>query len=248
MKEKRTGLEDFVERHRADFDAFEPRPDLWDAIERELSTAPEAAQPTEAPLRIVKLQPEEPETPVQPLHISTPARRRYNYGMVAALALLVLAGIGAVWSKSASSMTWTRVASAPLVLSQAEEVASTDPANFGASTVGIEAASPQKRLAVAVQRMEAYYATQIGEKKQEISQLQAAAAAPGAEWHQELATLDSTYNQLKVELYRNPEPDVVLEAMNRNMQIRLDILNQQVRLQERMKDYGAGPTAAAGNN
>ncbi|TGE21970.1 hypothetical protein E5K00_17080 [Hymenobacter aquaticus] len=237
MKEKKTGLEDFVERHRADFDAFEPRPDLWDAIEQELSATPRAEAPAEeAPLRLVKLQPAE-ELPAQPLTISAPPRRP-NYGVAAAIALLILAGIGAIWSKSAPTMTWTRLTSAPLALSSTEGEDATEPATFGASTVGIEAASPQKRLAVAVQRMEDYYATQIGEKKQEIGRLQAPAATPGADWSQELATLDSTYAQLKVELYRNPEPDVVLEAMNRNMQIRLDILNQQVRLQERMKEYG----------
>jgi hypothetical protein len=241
MKEKKTGLEDFVERHQADFDAFEPRPDLWDAIEAELSAVPAAAG-EEIPLRIVKLQPEE-ET-ARPL---VAAPRRHNYGMAAAIALLILAGIGAIWSKSAQPQAWTKVGSAPLVLSQEDEpTASTD---FGASPVGTAAASPQKRLAVAVHRMEEYYATQIGEKKQEISQLNVSAAtAPAADWNRELMTLDSTYNQLKVELYRNPEPDVVLEAMNRNMQIRLDILNQQLRLQERMKEYNATTAANAGSD
>ncbi|PJJ54732.1 hypothetical protein [Hymenobacter chitinivorans] len=249
MKEKKTGLEDFVDRHRGDFDAFEPRPDLWDAIEAELSVAPAAAPTEEAPLRIVKLQPE--EEILAPTAAPTPtisAPRRYNYGVAAALALLLLAGLGAIWSKSAtSSVGWTKAASAPLVLNQDTEPAGSV-SGFGASPVGIEAASPQKRLAVAVERMEDYYATQIGEKKAEIGDLRgpAATAATAADWRQELATLDSTYNQLKVELYRNPEPDVVLEAMNRNMQIRLDILNQQLRLQERMKEYNAAVPAAEG--
>ncbi|UOQ72437.1 hypothetical protein [Hymenobacter cellulosilyticus] len=245
MKEKKTGLEDFVDRHRGDFDAFEPRPDLWDAIEAELSAAPAAAS-EEAPLRIVKLQPEEEiQTPAAAPTPVIRAPRRYNYGVAAALALLLLAGLGAMWSKSASSAStgWVKAASAPLVLSQPEEPTGSV-SGFGASAVGIEAASPQKRLAVAVQRMEDYYATQIGEKKAEISELHAPVSpAATADWRQELATLDSTYNQLKVELYRNPEPDVVLEAMNRNMQIRLDILNQQLRLQERMKEYNAANPA-----
>ncbi|TGE19848.1 hypothetical protein [Hymenobacter elongatus] len=238
MKHVKPGLEDFVERHRADFDTFEPRPDLWDAIERDLSATPGVAV-DEAPLRIVKLQPEADLT-----SLSILAPRRHNYGVAAAIALLILAGIGAVWSKSEQRLAWTRAASAPLVLSQEPEAPATDITNFEASTVGIEAASPQQRLAVAVQRMEGYYATQIGEKKAEIGALNVpAATAPGADWNRELATLDSTYNQLKTELYRNPEPDVVLEAMNRNMQIRLDILNQQLRLQERMKEYTAAPNA-----
>ncbi|UOQ53279.1 hypothetical protein [Hymenobacter cellulosivorans] len=243
MKEKKTGLEDFVDRHRGDFDAFEPRPDLWDAIEAELSAAPVAA-PEAAPLRIVKLQPD--EEVLLPTAAPAPkitAPRRYNYGVAAALALLLLAGLGAIWSKSATSTgSWIKAASAPLVLSQPEETTGSVP-GFGASPVGIEAASPQKRLAVAVQRMEEYYATQIGEKKAEVSVLGGPSATATADWHKELTTLDSTYNQLKVELYRNPEPDVVLEAMNRNMQIRLDILNQQLRLQERMKEYNAATPA-----
>ncbi|TGE27092.1 hypothetical protein [Hymenobacter metallicola] len=238
MKEKKTGLEDFVERHRADFDAFEPRPDLWDAIERQLGTSASLGEAEEAPLRIVKLQPEEETT----TSIATKPRR-YAYGVAATIALLILAGVGIFWSKTTQPQSWMRTGSAPLVLTAPEEASSAGSAEFGASTVGIEAANPQKRLAVAVQRMEEYYATQIEEKKAEISH-GSGAATPAADLSRELATLDSTYRQLKVELYRNPEPDVVLEAMNRNMQIRLDILNQQVRLQERMKEYDASASAA----
>jgi hypothetical protein len=183
-------------------------------------------------LRIVPLHAPEGAAPAP---LARP--RRFAYSIAAAIAVLVLAGIGAIWSQSSPAVVaWTRVGTAPLVLNEVNETAA--PADFGASTVGIAAASPRKRLGVAVARMEDYYATQITEKKQEISALNVpAATAPSNDWNRELTTLDSTYTQLKTELYRNPEPDVVLEAMNRNLQIRLDILNQQLRLQERMKEY-----------
>jgi hypothetical protein len=101
--------------------------------------------------------------------------------------------------------------------------------------------SPAERLKLEVRRMEAYYASQIQEKQHELNQLEAAAApgttATAGDWKHELVGLDSTYRQLRAELQRNPDPDAVLEAMNRNLQIRLDILNQQLRTREQIQQY-----------
>ena len=251
MNEKTPGLEDFVDRHRADFDAFGPRPDLWDDIEQELAaltagTAPPLApEETAAPLRLVKLHPAA-EAATGPA--ATPPRGGGlpRPGMAAALALLVLAGFGAVWSKAPRPAGWRRTA--PLVLAPDTVAASqTLPFAFGASTVATGTEAPAQRLRQEVRRMEAYYATQIGERQTELEQLeaQAASASTPLDWPRELAALDSTYRHLKGELYRNPEPAVVLDAMNRNLQIRLDILNQQTRTRAQMQEYQARPLLLA---
>ncbi|SHI68603.1 hypothetical protein SAMN02745146_1386 [Hymenobacter daecheongensis DSM 21074] len=231
MKENKTGLEDFVGHHRADFDTFEPRPDLWDAIARELDTEPAAAVPTESPLRIVPLHP-----------VATPARRpRYAYGIAATLALLLLAGLGVLWTKTASHSAWLPTGAATVAVSPPTKPAlrPENPFGLGAEPVATAAAeAPARRVASAVQRMESYYAIQLRERQAELNQLDAQLqqAAP-ADYQRELTALDSTYQQLKIELARNPEPDVVLDAMNRNLQIRLDILNQQLRTRAQVQEY-----------
>ncbi|HEX8428507.1 hypothetical protein [Hymenobacter sp.] len=259
MNDKETGLENFIERHRAEFDAFEPRPDLWDDIEQKLAAptagavapGPEEAADT-TPLRIVKLYSNAPEAaPVKP---AAPAGRNGwlpRPGMAAAVALLMLAGAGAMWSSEQRPTTWTNTGTTPLVL--AAPTIEPEDVNaglyFGASPVANATEAPAQQLTAAVSRMENYYAAEIRERQNELRQLEAATAvssAPStADWGVELASLDSTYRQLKVELYRNPEPDVVLEAMNRNLQIRLDILNQQARTREQVQEYHAQPLMIA---
>jgi hypothetical protein len=263
MNDKETGLENFIERHRAEFDVFEPRPDLWDDIEQKLAAptagavgqaSEEVATPAE-PLRIVRLNPTQVEAPAATLTAASNVPRvTGNWlprrGVAAAVGLLVLAGIGAVWSNEQRSTGWATTGSGPLVLA----APSTTPPDvsaglyFGASPVTNAAEAPAQHLTKAVRRMEAYFAAQIGERQEQLEQLEAAspaASAPPADWQRELASLDSTYRQLKVELYRNPEPEVVLEAMNRNLQIRLDILGQQARIREQVQEYHAQPLMIA---
>ncbi|SNC75494.1 hypothetical protein SAMN06265337_2902 [Hymenobacter gelipurpurascens] len=247
MNEKKTGLESFVERHRADFDAFEPRPSLWDDIEQDLA-APEASVEEEAPLRIVALYPEDaPAQPVPVLPISTAeeVRAARPYGIAAAVATLLLLG-GYFWQNHQPATIWTRsgaVATVPAPASSPAQNFYTGPGLTATAATD----SPEQRLKSAVKRMEAYYATQIAERQQELSTLDAetTSAAPQADWKHELTSLDSTYRQLTVELYRNPEPDVVLDAMNRNLQIRLDLLTQQLRTRERIRDYHNQPYMVA---
>ena len=253
MNDKKTGLENFVERHLADFDAFEPRPDLWDDIEQKLAapTASAALGQEEehaAPLRVVQLY------PTADTSVATPSARWAGWlprpKMAAALAVLVLAGAGAIWSNEHRPTAWTS-STAPLVLAAptVENAPEHTSFGFGAAPVAATAESPVARLSQEVRRMEGYYAVQINERQAELQQLEAktASADATADWQRELAALDSTYSQLKTELYRNPEPAVVLDAMNRNLQIRLDILNQQTRTREQIQEYYAQPPTTADN-
>ncbi|AII52629.1 hypothetical protein [Hymenobacter sp. APR13] len=256
MNDKETGLENFVERHRADFDVFEPRPDLWDAIEAQLAdsaAAPATAMPDEepAPLRVVRMHPAA-EAPATPASAARRATWLPRPAMAAATAALLLAGLGAIWSNNTShSGAWTATTAA--VAPPATAAAAESPAGL---SFGFEAepvaeatsASPAQRLTQEVRRMESYFAVQIEERQAQLQKLEATMpAGAAADWQRELAGLDSTYRQLKQELYRNPEPTVVLDAMNRNLQIRLDILNQQTRTREQMQEYQAQGTPATTN-
>ncbi|UOQ78441.1 hypothetical protein MUN84_07680 [Hymenobacter sp. 5516J-16] len=245
MNEKKTGLEAFVERHRADFDVFEPRPNLWDDIELEL-TLPEAAEQV-APLKVVPLYAPQPtETTAASLAPDTAVRSARPYGIAAAVAALLMVG-GWFWQHSSEATHWTR--NNQVTVARPATAASEEPP-LAASSAGLLAtpatAGPEQRLAGAVHRMETYYATQITERQQELQALdkEAPATAPRADWQQELKGLDSTYQQLRAELYRNPEPEVVLDAMDRNLQIRLDLLNQQLRTREQIRDYHSQPFIA----
>ncbi|SET80350.1 hypothetical protein [Hymenobacter actinosclerus] len=244
------GLETFVDHNRADFDAFEPRPDLWEAIAQDLDAAPAApALPTEpAPSRVLPLfPPAAPAALVGAAGLATDTttaavRSARPYGIAAAVATLLLLGTWAWQQPQAAS--WTQAgATTALPAEVAPELPPyTVPGLASPASIG-----PEQRLASAVQRMETYYAVQLAERQQELRQADegVAANAPRADWQQELASLDEAYEQLKTELYQNPEPEMVLEAMNRNMQIRLDLLGQQLRTREQIREYHNQPYMVA---
>jgi hypothetical protein len=229
---KQDKLEDYVERHRADFDMHEPRPELWAVLEKQLHG--EAAQASEPVMTIVPTATDAEEKGRQ-LLFTTPteqpvANARWawaeRYSVVAALAVLVLAaGLGEAW-KSGHEVT-TSVASTvgtPTTLGA-------DAALYLAPTGGLEinnaSLNTDARLDTAVHGMESYYVNQLTERKAELSRL---APDATADWAIQLVELDSSYQQLKRQLPQHPQPEAVLTAMNRNLQIRLDILDQQLQL------------------
>ncbi|MFD2787821.1 hypothetical protein [Hymenobacter rubripertinctus] len=239
MNDKNIGLETFMDHHRADFDVFEPRPDLWDDIALDLDLKETAAQPQAPPLRVLPLFPTAGLPPVAAPDAAVRSAR--PYGVAAAVATLLLLSTW-FWQHRTEATIWTRTGQ-PVVAAAAGS-----PDSYAGPELAATAAAtgPEQRLASAVQRMEAYYTTQLTEREQALRQADTeTAVAPRADWQQELTALDSTYQQLKTELYRNPEPDVVLAAMNRNMQIRLDLLAQQLRTRERIREYHSQPYMVA---
>ncbi|WP_019947496.1 hypothetical protein [Hymenobacter aerophilus] len=249
MKSIHPGLETFVDHHRADFDAFEPRPDLWEAIAQDLDAASAAPDPhpETAPARVLPLFPSAtpaagPVAGTAPETTAAAVRSARPYGIAAAVAALLLLGTWA-WQQQPQSGPWTRSAdTAALPPATPELPPYTVPELASAASMG-----PEQRLASAVQRLETYYASQLTERQQELYQVdeETGLDAPQADWQQELASLDAAYQQLKTELYQNPEPEMVLEAMNRNMQIRLDLLGQQLRTREQIREYHTQPYMVA---
>lgn len=237
-------LESCVERHRADFDLHEPRPELWAALEKQLHNEPTSASneplmsvadKTETGRQLIFTLPAEPQTPST--HRGVWVER---YSIVAALVVLIVAaGLGEAW-KSGSVMQ-ARLGTTPVMNGPANNVA--DAALYLAPSGGLVASgvsqSTNARLDTAVRGMETYYVSQLADRKAELSQL---APSATADWARELVDLDSSYQQLKRELPRHPQPEVVLTAMNRNLQIRLDILNQQLSV------HGPAQTAMNGES
>jgi hypothetical protein len=232
----RHSLEEYAERHRADFDLHEPRPELWAALEKQLHGESPAA--AEAPRMVIT--PEYTAQPAAELPAPKPALRvqksdRWQrYGLAAALVLLlVAAGVGEAWKTSQSTTVAAQTTAAP---ASPTHYLDSDPSAMPASQGG---ADVDARLDTAVHGMERYYIAQLTDRKAQLSQL---APTATAEWARELVGLDSSYQQLKRELPRHPQPEVVLTAMNRNLQIRLDILDRQLEL------HGGDQPALAGSS
>ena len=100
-----------------------------------------------------------------------------------------------------------------------------------ALTAAERSTGADSQLVRAVRGMETYYTSQLARRQSELRELSGPGVAGMAiDWQRELVSLDSSYRQLKVELLHHPQPDAVLTAMNRNLQIRLDILDQQLHL------------------
>ncbi|WP_035567777.1 hypothetical protein [Hymenobacter sp. IS2118] len=226
---KNNTLENFAERHRADFDSHEPRPDLWAALEQQL--AGPAARPEVPLMRLAA-------APLPSGDASVPAVVRGNwlqrYGVAASLVLLVVAaGASEAW-KSSQNTVDVAVATAPAQAdsrSYAPDEALYQGINPMAMTAADRSAGADSQLVRAVRGMEAYYTTQLASRQEELHQLNGPGmAAMTADWKRELVSLDSSYRQLKTELLHHPQPDAVLTAMNRNLQVRLDILDQQLNL------------------
>jgi hypothetical protein len=224
---KPDSLENFVERHRADFDAHEPRPDLWAALEQELAGS--VVAPTEQPTMIRTV-----DTTAAP-QASPAAPRRgtwvQRYGMAAALAALVFAaGVGEAW-KSTHKQTEATLAEVASSSSNEPDAALYMGHEPQALTAAQRSDSNSIQLTAAVRGMEAYYASQLARRQAELNQMGGpGAAGMAADYQHELASLDSSYRVLKQELPQHPQPEAVLTAMNRNLQIRLDILDQQLHL------------------
>jgi hypothetical protein len=237
QSDKPDSLATFVERHRADFDVHEPRPDLWATIEKELA-GPAAAPTAAAPL----------PAPAVPLPQATALTARspwlHRYGVAAALALLVVAaGASEAW-KSGHRQPGPE----PGIAAEPSAAAPVGPLYYIGNPLALTAADrndlTDERLLTAVRGMESYYVAQLNERKAELRQLaDSAAGSPTAEWRHDLAALDSSYHTLKLELPHHPQPDVVLTAMNRNLQIRLDLLDRQLQTRSMTE---ARPTTAAG--
>jgi len=234
-------LDACVERHRADFDLHEPRPELWAVLEKQLhgsvSELPEPIMSIAGPVAEAGV-PEAAEVPLK----QTASGKRWawaeHYSIAAALAVLVLAaGLGEAWKSG--QVAKERAADTAALPAGSAMDAALYLAPSGKLVASEASQSTNARLDTAVRGMETYYVSQLADRKAELSQL-----APGAtvDWTRELVELDSSYQQLKRVLPQHPQPEVVLNAMNRNLQYRLDILDQQLELHSEAQTAASADT------
>lgn len=230
-------LEEFTERHRADFDLHEPRPELWDVLATQLDADADARPGTPrmhiAPATLASAPAAAPLPLAQPVLRTRRVRWQYGGVALALAALLIVAGLGEKWKAAHAPVAVKRPGLA------GTHRAAPDAALYLAADAGVLPASQgsangNARLDTAVHGMERYYAAQLLDRQTQLSQL---APDTEAEWAVQLVSLDSSYQQLKRELPQHPQPEAVLTAMNRNLQIRLDILDRQLELR------GAGQLA-----
>lgn len=98
-------------------------------------------------------------------------------------------------------------------------------------------------IAPELAEVEAYYVSQIQEKKSQLSEydLKVLGLDGQQEIDVELARLDSSYIQLKKQLYTNPNTDEIMSAMIQNLQIRIRVLNRQLEVLQNIKQLDTQP-------
>ena len=98
-------------------------------------------------------------------------------------------------------------------------------------------------IAPELAEVEAYYVSQIREKKSKLSEydLQVLGLDGQQEIDAELARLDSSYIQLKKQLYTNPNTDEIMSAMIQNLQIRIRVLNRQLEVLQNLNQIDEQP-------
>lgn len=119
-----------------------------------------------------------------------------------------------------------------------------------ANTIAATSQNRLQNISPEIVEVEAYYTSQIQEKKSEMSAYDIKLLGLNSEAgiDQELARLDSSYTQLKKELYTTPNTDRVVEAMIQNLQIRMEVLNRQLEVLQKMEDKQVKPNAKPVNN
>ncbi|MCV9386924.1 hypothetical protein [Reichenbachiella ulvae] len=172
-------IEDFVKKHRSEFDDLEPRASMWDQIESQLD--------------------QNKEIPIEP-------KRNYLWMWKAAAVVFVCMTIGLLVERNWYTNDSTEVAE---VQKQSEDI----------------------------EQVESYYSGLIEKRKAEIRLAMERKDMVDEELLSDLDGLDSMYQDLKNELKRNKNNEKVVNAMIRNLQLRVEILNKQLEILDQLVKY-----------
>lgn len=98
--------------------------------------------------------------------------------------------------------------------------------------------------------VEVYYTSQINSKREQLSEydLKVLGLDETREIDRELARLDSSYTRLKSQLHTTPNTDQVMSAMIQNLQIRIDVLNRQLEVLQKIEGIKEQKTPEPQNN
>lgn len=111
------------------------------------------------------------------------------------------------------------------------------------NTIAATTAPAINNIAPELAEVEAYYVSQIEEKKSKLSEydLKVLGLDDQQVIDNELARLDSSYIQLKKQLYTTPNTDEIVGALIQNLQIRIRVLNRQLEVLQRLEGINEQP-------
>lgn len=93
-----------------------------------------------------------------------------------------------------------------------------------------------KKINPELAEVEIYYTSLIAQKNDEIKKFTDADPELSRDFSKELASLDSMYVKLKEELATLPAKEKVMDAMILNLQLRIQVLNQQLAILEKIRN------------
>ena len=85
------------------------------------------------------------------------------------------------------------------------------------------------------------YASLIESKREEIKQIETHDPVMYKEFATEIEKLNQDYQNLQTELSQTPNQEDLVKAMVQNLQVQLDILNRQLKIIEKVKEYQKNP-------
>jgi septal ring factor EnvC (AmiA/AmiB activator) len=85
------------------------------------------------------------------------------------------------------------------------------------------------------------YTSLIESKREEIKQIEAHDPVMYKEFATEIEKLNQDYQSLQTELSQTPNQEDLVKAMIQNLQVQLDILNRQLKIIEKVKEYQRNP-------
>ena len=233
MENEEQRLEKFIQDNRSDFDVFEVPKDLWAKIALEKFVEDNRSEldvydPPEGLWSGIALEKfvednrseldvhEPPEGLWNQIAKDLPAKKqgkvitlkvRTLMRVAAAIVILLVAFIGF-----------------QLLQKQKEEPTL-------ATLPNLEQISPE--LAEA----EVYYSSLISQKQKEIKTFPLEKYDLGEDFYTALNELDTMYTKLKTELYQVPSKEQVVDAMIRNLQMRIEVLNRQLAILKQIQKF-----------
>jgi hypothetical protein len=86
------------------------------------------------------------------------------------------------------------------------------------------------------------YTSLIESKREEIKQIEAHDPVMYKEFATEIEKLNQDYQNLQTELPQTPNQEDLVKAMIQNLQVQLDILDRQLKIIQKVKEYQKNPT------
>jgi hypothetical protein len=112
--------------------------------------------------------------------------------------------------------------------------------HLGRYTQRADIASVQQTISIAeispeLAKVEAYYTSLINQKKLQLNDADLKALGLEGNFDYDLMVLDSAYTKLRKDLYTEMNKEKIVNAMIQNLQLRTEIINQQIQTLRKIK-------------